>query len=135
MNNLFPPVPFAKQSSSPLTFSIKEKILEWSFKNTTPAEANDDLDASARRPVAPATDGAPISHNEKMINMRKEVDQDLEKIVIDAWPKIKKIFKMRMRSSTFPVINCADLGRVLRDIGLIENVKQAYPVLKAVWEE
>jgi len=55
-------------------------------------------------------------------------------MVKGAWPKLKKIFRMRMRSSTFPVLSCADLGRVMRDLGIIQ-VKEGYQKLKSVWEQ
>jgi len=54
-----------------------------------------------------------------MLKMQDNVDEELLTMVKIAWPKIKKIFRMRMRSSTFPVISCGDLGRVVRDLGLI----------------
>jgi hypothetical protein len=55
-------------------------------------------------------------------------------MVKGVWPKLKKIFRMRMRSSTFPVLSCADLGRVMRDLGMIQ-VKECYQKLKVVWEQ
>jgi hypothetical protein len=54
-------------------------------------------------------------------------------MVTSAWPKIKKIFRMRMRNSTFPVINCGDLGRVMRDLGLLNPIKDGFSKLQGIW--
>jgi hypothetical protein len=51
------------------------------------------------------------------------LDHQLFKIIKTIWPKIKKIFKLRLRTCTFPVLNKSDMIRVMRDIGLINTAK------------
>jgi hypothetical protein len=52
-----------------------------------------------------------------------------------AWPKIKKIFRLRMRSSTFPVISCSDLGRVMNDLGVLSPIKAGFAALKSIFDD
>ena len=47
--------------------------------------------------------------------------------------KITKIFKLRMRSNTFPCLCISDLTRVMRDLGLIENIKGGMKQVKEIW--
>ena len=55
------------------------------------------------------------------------------KMVKHMFKKVSKIFKLRMRSSTFPSLNIADLARVMRDLGLIPNIKGGMKKVKEVW--
>ena len=59
--------------------------------------------------------------------------KDFYKTVKQMYKKVTKIFKLRMRTSTFPVICMSDLARVMRDIGLIPSVKKGMSKVKNVW--
>jgi len=49
------------------------------------------------------------------------------------YKKVTKIFKLRMRTSTFPVLCISDLARVMRDLSLIPSVKTGMSKVKNVW--
>jgi len=60
----------------PLPYALRDKLLEWCFKHTTPKEANDDLEKSpTKKPETPAG-GKPIEVGkfELVLDMQKNVD-------------------------------------------------------------
>jgi hypothetical protein len=61
-------------------------------------------------------------------------DQSLFKIVTSMWKKVKKIFKLRLRHCTFPVLNSSDMIRVMRDLGLIQSAKNCKEFAEKIWE-
>ncbi len=54
-------------------------------------------------------------------------------VVKKMYPKVELIFKMRMRSCTFPTLSMSDLARVMRDLGLIPNIRRGMSLVKEVW--
>lgn len=61
------------------------------------------------------------------------IKRNFFKMVKRMYKKVSKIFKLRMRSCTFPSLSIADLTRVMRDLGLIHTVKDGAKKVKEVW--
>jgi hypothetical protein len=62
------------------------------------------------------------------------LDHELFKIMTSMWKKIKKIFKLRLRQCTFPVLNISDMIRVMRDLGLLVCAQNSQSLAQKIWD-
>ena len=69
----------------------------------------------------------------RLLMQNSQESKDFYKTVKQMYKKVTKIFKLRMRTSTFPVICMSDLARVMRDIGLIPSIKKGMSKVKCIW--
>ena len=74
--------------------------------------------------------------NQRLISLKNEcsvIDKEFYKTVKQMYKRVSKIFKLRMRSSTFPQLCMADLAKTMRDVGMIPTVKSGMAKVKEVW--
>lgn len=96
---------------------------------------NGDLVAAAR-PTSGDNEAPRPTNQSVQTHLVMQTNEEAKKyyeIVQGMYKKVVKIFKLRMRSGTFPVVCMSDLARVMRDLGLIPSVKKGLAKVKEVW--